>query len=53
MTNCPGDTSVIGFNDLPFIDKLCPPLTSVHIPRHKSRPSDEPARQNRPDGGLS
>ncbi|WP_424862722.1 substrate-binding domain-containing protein [Streptomyces sp. MMS24-I29] len=33
--NCPGDISVIGFNDMPFIDKLRPPLTSVHVPHHE------------------
>lgn len=29
---CPADTSVTGFNDMPFMDRLSPPLTSVHIP---------------------
>ncbi|WP_067168842.1 LacI family DNA-binding transcriptional regulator [Microtetraspora niveoalba] len=33
--SCPGDISVIGFNDMPFIDKLRPPLTSVHVPHHE------------------
>ena len=29
---CPRDVSVIGFNDMPFTDRLSPPLTTVHIP---------------------
>ncbi len=29
---CPDDISVTGFNDMPFVDRLSPPLTSVHIP---------------------
>jgi LacI family transcriptional regulator len=32
--NCPGDLSVVGFNDMPFVDKLRPALTTVHIPHH-------------------
>jgi LacI family transcriptional regulator len=28
---CPGDVSVTGFNDMPFADRLSPPLTSLHI----------------------
>lgn len=31
---CPGDLSVIGFNDMPFIDKLRPPLTSIRVPMY-------------------
>ncbi len=27
--SCPGDVSVVGFNDMPFIDMLRPPLTTV------------------------
>jgi LacI family transcriptional regulator len=30
--SCPGDVSVVGFNDLPLIDKLTPPLTTVALP---------------------
>ncbi len=33
--DCPGDMSVVGFNDMPFLDKLRPPLTSVSIPHHQ------------------
>ena len=32
---CPEDVSVVGFNDMPFLDKLRPPLTSVSIPHHQ------------------
>jgi LacI family transcriptional regulator len=31
---CPRDLSVVGFNDMPFIDKLRPPLTSVRVPHY-------------------
>lgn len=33
--DCPGDVSVVGFNDMPFLDKLRPPLTSVAVPHHQ------------------
>jgi LacI family transcriptional regulator len=29
---CPEQMSVIGFNDLPMVDKLTPPLTTVRLP---------------------
>jgi LacI family transcriptional regulator, galactose operon repressor len=29
---CPDEMSVVGFNDMPFLDKLRPPLTTVAIP---------------------
>lgn len=29
---CPEDVSITGFNDMPFVDKLRPPLTTVRIP---------------------
>jgi len=32
---CPDDLSVMGFNDMPFIDKLRPPLTSVRVPHYE------------------
>jgi len=32
---CPADISVTGFNDMPFIDRLSPPLTSLHIPHEE------------------
>jgi LacI family transcriptional regulator len=30
---CPKDISIVGFNDMPFIDKMAPPLTTVRV-RH-------------------
>jgi len=33
--SCPRDVSVVGFNDMPFIDKLSPPLTTVRIPHYE------------------
>jgi LacI family transcriptional regulator len=33
--SCPEDVSVVGFNDTPFMDKLRPPLTTVHIPHYE------------------
>jgi LacI family transcriptional regulator len=32
--SCPGDVSVVGFNDMPFLDKLRPPLTTVSVPHY-------------------
>jgi LacI family transcriptional regulator len=31
---CPEDLSIVGFNDIPFLDKLRPPLTTIHIPHY-------------------
>ena len=31
----PADLSVVGFNDMPFVDKLQPALTTVHVPQHE------------------
>lgn len=31
---CPGDISVVGHNDMPFVDLISPPLTTVRI-RHR------------------
>ncbi len=33
--DCPGDISVVGFNDMPFLDKLQPPLTTVAVPHQE------------------
>ena len=33
---CPKDVSVVGFNDMPFLDKLRPPLTTVAVPHHQA-----------------
>ena len=30
-----GDVSVVGYNDMPFADKLSPPLTTVQIPHYQ------------------
>src|SRR5215469_411363 len=32
---CPEDVSVIGFNDMPFVDRLRPPLSSVRFPHYQ------------------
>ena len=33
--DCPDEMSVIGFNDMPFIDRLRPPLSSVRFPHYQ------------------
>jgi len=33
--DCPADISVVGFNDMPFIDRLRPPLTTVAFPHYQ------------------
>jgi LacI family transcriptional regulator len=33
--DCPRDISVVGFNNMPFLDKLRPPLTTVAIPHQQ------------------
>jgi LacI family transcriptional regulator len=32
---CPQDVSIIGFNDMPFVDRLRPPLSSVRFPHYQ------------------
>jgi LacI family transcriptional regulator len=32
---CPADLSVVGFNDMPFIDRLRPPLTTIRFPHYQ------------------
>jgi LacI family transcriptional regulator len=32
---CPRDMSVVGFNEMPFLDKMRPPLTTVAIPHYE------------------
>jgi LacI family transcriptional regulator len=33
--SCPADLSVVGFNDMPFIDRLHPPLTTIRFPHYQ------------------
>lgn len=33
--SCPTDVSVVGFNDMPFVDKQRPALTTVRIPHYE------------------
>jgi LacI family transcriptional regulator len=33
--SCPEDISIIGFNDMPFVDRLRPPLTTVRVPQRE------------------
>jgi LacI family transcriptional regulator len=33
--DCPGDVSVTGYNDMPLVDRLSPPLTTVRIEQYK------------------
>jgi LacI family transcriptional regulator len=32
---CPEDISIVGYNDIPFLDKLRPPLTTIRIPQYE------------------
>jgi LacI family transcriptional regulator len=33
--SCPGDISITGYNDAPFVDMVSPPLTTVRIKQHE------------------
>jgi LacI family transcriptional regulator len=33
--HCPADVSVVGHNDMPYVDMLSPPLTTVRIAQRK------------------
>src|SRR5258708_28550985 len=33
--SCPDDISLVGFNDMPFIDRLRPPPTPIRCPHHQ------------------
>lgn len=33
--SCPSDVSVTGFNDMPFIDRVSPALTTIRIPQYE------------------
>lgn len=32
---CPEDISIVGYNDIPFLDKLRPPLTTIRVPHYE------------------
>ncbi len=32
---CPGDMSVVGFNDMPFAERFNPPLTTIGVPQYE------------------
>jgi LacI family transcriptional regulator len=32
---CPGEVSVVGYNDMRFADKLQPPLTTIRVPQYE------------------
>jgi LacI family transcriptional regulator len=54
---CPEDVSVVGYNDMPFVDRFSPPLTTIRVPHYELgataaglmleqlRAVDAPARQ--------
>jgi LacI family transcriptional regulator len=55
---CPQQVSVIGFNDLPLVDKLTPPLTTVRLPLHEmgalaARTLLSEIDRNGPDGRVT
>jgi LacI family transcriptional regulator len=33
--SCPGDISITGYNDAPFVDMVSPPLTTIRIKQHE------------------
>ena len=33
--SCPGDISLVGFNDMPLMDRISPPLTTVRVPHYE------------------
>jgi LacI family transcriptional regulator len=33
--SCPGDFSLVGFNDMPFVDRLQPPLTTIRVDEYE------------------
>jgi len=32
---CPRDISIVGYNDIPFIDRIDPALTTIKIPKYE------------------
>jgi LacI family transcriptional regulator len=51
--SCPDDVSVIGFNDMPFMDRLRPPLTTVAFPHYRLGTEAASLLLARPAGGRS
>lgn len=49
---CPDDISIVGFNDMPFVDRLRPPLTSVRIPQREIGKVAADLLLERLDGGV-
>jgi len=33
---CPGDISVTGYNDMPLVDRLFPPLTTIRVQQYRA-----------------
>lgn len=33
--SCPKDVSIVGFNDMPFVDRINPPLTTIHFSHYE------------------
>jgi LacI family transcriptional regulator len=33
--SCPEDVSVVGYNDMPFVERFSPPLTTVRVPHYE------------------
>ena len=33
--SCPDDISIVGYNDMPLLDKLRPPLTTIRVPQYE------------------
>jgi LacI family transcriptional regulator len=33
--SCPGELSLVGFNDMPFVDRLRPPLTTIRVDEYE------------------
>jgi LacI family transcriptional regulator len=33
--SCPDNLSIVGFNDMPFVDRLTPRLTTVRVPQRE------------------
>jgi LacI family transcriptional regulator len=32
---CPDDVSIVGYNDMPFVDRFTPPLTTIRVPHYE------------------